>query len=313
MRFAIGTPVGAVVVDGGGRAMSTVSPFEQGVGAVRVAEVDLSGDGRPDTVVGTGAGVPNRVAVVGASGAKLVEFQPFEAKFTGGVFLASGDLTGDGLPDLVVTPDEGGGPVAVIYDGAALSRGQVVQVNRFWGIADPNFRGGARPAVGDLNADGRADLVVAAGTGGGPRVSLYDGRALAAGTLAHIIGDFYTFEANLRNGVYPAVADVDGDGVGDLIAGAGPGGGPRVTAFSGRQLTSGRVTVAADFFAGNPNSRGGVRLAVADLDSDGRADIVTASGDSNQAVVYSALNLGKTGSTLTVGVPVATPDGLYVG
>ncbi len=312
-RFAIGTPVGAVAVDGGGRSVATVAPFAPGIGAVRVAVADLTADGRPDTVVGTGAGVPNRVAVVTAGGAKVVDFQPFEPAFTGGVFLATGDLTGDGTPDLVVTPDQGGGPAVAVYDGAALARGQVAQVSRFWGIADAAFRGGARPAVGDLNGDGRPDLVIAAGSGGGPRVSLYDGRSFAAGVLAHLGPDFFAFESGLRNGVFPAVADVNGDEVGDLICGAGPGGGPRVTAFSGRELAAGRVTVAADFFAGDATSRGGVRLAVTDLNGDGRPDVVAASGTGNQALVYPADRLGRSGPALVVGVPVDAPDGLFVG
>ena len=312
-RFAIGTPTGAVSVDANGDALATAAPFAPGVGAVRVAEADLTGDGRPDTIVGTGAGAPNLVAVVSAAGGTVAEFAPFEPGFTGGVFLATGDLTGDGVADLVVTPDVGGGPAVVVYDGAALGRGQVAVVNRFWGINDSGFRGGARPAVGDVTGDGHADLVIAAGSGGGPRVSLYDGRDFARGVLSHPAADFFAFESGLRNGVYPAVADVDGDGVGDIVCGAGPGGSPRVTAFAGRDLVGGRLTVAADFFAGDVTSRSGVRLAVTDLNADGRQDLVTAAGSGSRVVVYPAQNLGRTAPALTVGVPVAVTDGLFVG
>jgi hypothetical protein len=316
-RLAIGTPAGVVTVDAGGRAVATAAPTAPGVGAVRVAQADLTGDGRPDTVLGSAPGTGNRVAVVGADGTPGVEFQPFESWYTGGVFLSAGDLTADGVPDLVVTPDQGGGPVAAIYDGAALGRGQAAQVSRFWGIDDPNFRGGARTAVGDINRDGVPDLVVAAGTGGGPRVSLYDGRAFAAGRLAQLAPDFFAFESGLRNGVFPAVADVTGDGFGDLIVGAGPGGGPRVKAFSGRDLLAGRVIVAADFFAGDVSSRGGVRLAVADVDADGRPDLVTAAGAPGSPVeVYRADAVTRSATptpSLSVAVPVDAPDGLFIG
>jgi hypothetical protein len=309
--FVVGTPNGAVSVDATGRTVATYSPFGPGVDAVRVADPDLDRDGRPDLVACTGNGLSNRVAVQ-TSGGQRVEFSPFEASFTGGVNLAAGDLTGDGTPDLVVTPDEGGGPVVAVYDGAALARGQVSQVGRFWGINDPNFRGGARAAVGDINADGSADLVVAAGLGGGPRVSLYDGRSLSTGRLAQLTGDFFAFESGLRNGVYPTVADLDGDGYGDLVAGAGPGGGPRVKVFGGRDLSAGRVTVAADFFAGAPTSRGGVRLAAADVDRNGRMDLVTASGTPNSpVVVYPGERPGQ--ASLVVSPPGDAPDGLFVG
>src|SRR5207247_5591894 len=98
--------------------------------------------------------------------------------FTGGVFVAAGDLTGDGIPDLVVTPDEGGGPRVLVFRG-----GDFATMASVFGIDDPAFRGGARAAVGDLNGDGRADLIVAAGFGGGPRVAAYDGRSVGAAAL----------------------------------------------------------------------------------------------------------------------------------
>src|SRR5205085_1770506 len=129
---------------------------------------------------GTGPGVTAGVTVLdGKTGAVLFATAPF-GDFSGGVFVAAGDIDGDGKAELVVTPDQGGGPRVRVFRG-----GDFTTVADFFGIDDPNFRGGARAAVGDLNGDGKAELVVAAGFGGGPRVSVYDGAALAAGRLAH--------------------------------------------------------------------------------------------------------------------------------
>ena len=124
---------------------------------------------------------------------------PFEAAFTGGVYVAAGDLTGDGVAELVITPDEGGGPRVRVFDGAGFG-----QVADFFGIDDPNFRGGARAAVGDVNGDGAGDLIVAAGFGGGPRVAGFDGRSLAVGRRTRLFADFFAFEQGLRNGVFVA-------------------------------------------------------------------------------------------------------------
>ena len=111
----------------------------------------------------------------GASGTLLLAFTPFESSFTGGVYVAAGDVDGDGFADLVVTPDDGGGPRVVVVSGRTQQR-----LADFFGIDDPAFRGGARAAVGDLNGDGAGDLIVSAGFGGGPRVAGYDGRSRAA-------------------------------------------------------------------------------------------------------------------------------------
>ena len=250
-------------------------------GGVQVAVADFTGDGVPDLVVGTGPGVATRVRVFdGVTKAQVFAVDPFEASFTGGVFVAAGDLTGDGRADLVITPDEGGGPRVRVFNGVGFG-----VAADFLGIEDPAFRGGARASIGDVNGDGIGDLLVAAGFGGGPRIAVFNGATLfdplpaVVGALPpKLFGDFFVFEDTLRNGVFITSGDLDGDGFAEVIAGGGPGGGPRVFALSGQDLLSGTQTQRANFFAGDTESRGGVRLAVKDLDGDTRADLVTGAG-----------------------------------
>ena len=240
---------------------------------VRVASVgDWNGNGSQDFVLGSGPGVSSLVRVIdGQSGQELWRVNPFESSFLGGVFVAAGDINCDGRYDVVITPDEGGGPRVRVFDGKTTS-----QLADFFGIDDTNFRGGARPAVGDINGDGCADLVVAAGFGGGPRIAGFNGNSLKPGLLPQkIFHDFFAFEQELRNGTYVAVGDTNGDGFGDLIAGAGPGGGPRVSVFNGSELIHNVYHRVEDFFAGNPQSRDGVRVSAKQLTNDLSSEIVT--------------------------------------
>jgi hypothetical protein len=277
--FAVGSDVGGgsiTVYNPDGTVKRVVTPFAGFTGGVRTATADFSGDGVPDVVAGSGPGMSAQVKVIdSATGETLFAANVFEG-FAGGVFVAAGDLDGDGRPELVLTPDQGGGPRVIVIGGADFT-----QLASFFGITDPDFRGGARGAVGDINHDGVPDLAVAAGFGGGPRVAAFDGRAFAAGQLVKLFNDFFVFADVLRNGVYLAVGDIDGDGFGDLIAGAGPGGGPRILAFSGQDLLTGRADqsrVLANFFGGDTENRAGVRIAVKNLDGDARADLVIAPG-----------------------------------
>ena len=209
----------------------------------------------------------------GNTGGVLFDFLAFEAAFTGGVFVAAGDIDRDGRADLVVTPDVGGGPRARVL--SAGNPGRVIA--DMFAIDDPNFRGGIRPAIGDVNGDGFGDLVVTAGAGGGPRVAVWDGASLA-GAPARLVPDFFAFEETLRDGAYLAVGDVDRDGRADLIAGAGPGGAPRVVTFLAADLFAGRRVPAVSYMAGDVAERGGVPVAVADIDGDGRVEVVTGAG-----------------------------------
>jgi hypothetical protein len=262
-------------------------------GGVRVATADFNGDGIADIVIGTGPGAATFVRVLdGVTLQELFSITPFEPSFTGGVYVAAGDVTGNGLADLIITPDEGGGPRVRVFDGTTFK-----QIIDFFGIDDPDFRGGARAAVGDVNGDGIGDLIVAAGFQGGPRVAGYSGASLATGVPQRIFGDFFAFEQTLRNGVFLAVGDIDGDGFADIIAGGGPGGGPRITVFSGQALLTNVQQPIANFFGGDPDNRGGIRIAVKDLDDDNKADLIVGSGTGAGARVtaYLGKNIGPTG------------------
>jgi hypothetical protein len=301
----VGTPAG-VAVGGDGLAVAlepgeggayaagpTTAPLPGFTGSVRVARADFDGDGVEDTAYAAGPGGPPTVRVVsGATGEDLAgAFPAFEESFTGGVFVAAGDLDGDARADLVVSPDRGGGPRVRVL---ALANGVPVTRADFLGIDDPAFRGGARAAIGDLNGDGWLELLVGAGFGGGPRVAVFDGQSVRNGAPTRLVGDFLAFPGDdasrLRNGVFLAAGDLTGDGYDDLLVGGGPGGGPRVLALDGPLVAAGNLAAAraaplANFFAGDPNGRGGVRLAVRDADGDGRADLVTGSGDGEPARV----------------------------
>ncbi|HEX4609635.1 MAG TPA: MBG domain-containing protein, partial [Urbifossiella sp.] len=305
----IGTTQFTVGADSGGPSTVTVynpdhsvaftlNPFPGFTGGVRTAVGDFRGTGTEDVAVGTGPGVTAEVKVYdGKTGAILFDVTPFDS-FQGGVFLAAGDVVGDGKADLVITPDQSGGPRVEVYHG-----GDFKEIANFFGIDDPDFRGGARAALGDINGDGHADLVMSAGFGGGPRVSVYDGAALAQGQQVHLVPDFFLFEDALRNGAYVAVGDVDGDGFADIVGGGGPGGGPRVLVVSGRTLLSGGAAAAfaapvANFFAGDTENRGGVRVSVKNLDGDPFADVVVGDGTGagSRVTGYLGKNL-STGST----------------
>ncbi len=225
---------------------------------------------RPVVVAAPDATQPPVVSVLdAATGETLFRFAAYAADMTRGVRVAVGDVNGDGVSDVVTAPGPGGGPHVRAFSGVDGS----VLLNFF--AFEPAFRGGASVAVGDADGDGRTDVVVGAGPGGGPRVSVIDPADLS------VKQDFFAFDPGLRTGVEVTVGDFGRD-IGPAVAAApGRGGGPVVQLF---RLTAGGAEPLTAAFAGYPDARTGLNLAAADLDGDGAAELVTGAGDGEPEV-----------------------------
>ncbi len=209
-----------------------------------VAAGDVNADGFADIVTGPGAGGGPHVRVFsGQNGGVLRDFFAYPASFTGGVHVAAGDVNADGRWDVITGAGFGGGPHVVVFDLATGTR-----VLHSFMAFDPNFRGGVNVAAGDLNGDGRADIVTGAGAGGGPHVLVRSGTNLA------VLQNFYAYATSFTGGVRVGVVrDVIGDGLADLIVAAGPGGGPHVKVRGGVN-----GSLFSSFYAYDPTFSGGV-------------------------------------------------------
>src|SRR3989344_6020069 len=102
---------------------------------VNVAVGDTDGDGKAEIVVGAGAGGGPQVRVFNRDGKLLQQFFAYNTKFLGGVYVAVGDLEGDGSAEIITTPGASGGPHVRAFN----ARGEVR--TQFF-VGDLLFRGG---------------------------------------------------------------------------------------------------------------------------------------------------------------------------
>ena len=248
-------------------------------------------------IIGPGAGGDPEVLLIEPGGTRT--FPVFYPSFLGGVSVTLGDVNGDGTVDIIAGAGPGGGPHVRVFSGTDLS-----ELASFYGL-EPSFTGGVRVAAGDVNGDGRSDIIVAAGPGGGPQVRVLSGLDLSE------LANFYAYPDAFTGGVTVAAGDVDGDGLADIVTGAGAGGGPHVRVFSGADLRE-----LASFYAYDGAFTGGVSVAAGDFNGDGLSDIATGAGPSGgpHVRVFSGLDLGELAGfygldpTFSGGVSVAAGD-----
>src|SRR5262249_55633731 len=121
---------------------------------------------------------------------ELRSFFAYAPQFTAGVFVAAGDVNGDGKADIITGVGPGGGPHVKVFDGTNLT-----ELRSFFAF-DPLFTGGVRVAAADVNGDGKADIVAGAGPGGGPHVRVFSGTNLAE------LKSFFAFDIGFAGGVF---------------------------------------------------------------------------------------------------------------
>ena len=124
------------------------------------------------------------------------------------------------------------------------------------------YDGGAFVALGNVDADSDPEIITGAGPGAGPHVVVTN----PDGTL---VSSFMAYE-NFVGGVDVAAGDVDGDGIAEIITSPFSRGGPNVKVFKANG------TQIASFMAYDEKFKGGLNVTVADVNNDGKVEIITA-------------------------------------
>jgi len=250
---------------------------DDGDNPLYLASADLNGDGLPDVV---SASVHNGALAVffnnsltpGTLNTPLVLDSP------GASQLAVADVNGDGLPDIVSADYN----VSLFLQSSAGTFADAI----------PLYPGGANwVAVGDLNGDGMPDIVVTDGTG--VHLLVHTGAASATTYAAPVTVFTQTPNAHVYGWNLVAIADVDGDGLNDLvITDPGPTGGaaPTVNVLLQNPASHGTFLAAVSYPVAQASLAQSV--IVQDLDGDGRPDLVVGGSDAVSVLLQDPAHAG---------------------
>jgi hypothetical protein len=229
-------------------------------GGVRVAAGDVNGDGFADIITGAGPGGGPHVKVFdGQSGSELSSFFAYSSGVAS-VFVGAGDIDNDGFDDIITGTDTGASPHVKVFSGQTGG-----ELRSFFAYSAA-FDGGVRVAGGDVNNDDFDDIITVSSAGATPHVKVFDG--ITGAELRSFLAD-----GTGNSGAFVGSGDVDGDGYDDIITAADAGAAPLVKVYSGQTGLELR-----SFLAYSATFDGGVRVAAADINRDGFADIITGAG-----------------------------------
>ena len=249
-------------------------------GGITVASCDVNKDGFADVVVGqnTFTTVWSGERLRANQLSKMFEVGPINGQVGPETPVACGDFNGDGFGDVVSSVGNGNGPIVRVFNGASAQSGQAGQVF-YQSVFDAGDRFPVHVAAGDVNGDAKADLAVAAGIGGAPRVRILSGPQIFSNQIATFYDNFVLADHNLRGGIYVGLSDIIVDGKADLLIGAGAQSGGTVQVLDGAAAANNGNVDRGTYIPYEPNFVGGIWVAGANLTLPQCSDGIDNDGD----------------------------------
>ena len=288
---------------------ATYNGVEGGVGMSGSFITDITGDGIAEIAIG--APYSNFVSTVDEDGA------PVRVDYTGAVYIVDptdpdtvepaqivnivgstysyfgwdmaymGDLDGGGVADLLVGAP--GLSKAFLYRGEDLTPGATLLLSdAYSNVSGVGFAGVDIANIGDVNGDGLAEVAIGGSfvyTADAAWVGVWDGAALGQGGSYSYSTALFTVDSTADGttigGDTIGGADLDGDGLADMIVASAVNSFGRLSLASGADIAQGGSIAHSDLpsITGNAGEQFGRHSAMAnDIDGDGYAEIVTSAG-----------------------------------
>jgi hypothetical protein len=228
--------------------------FEEGRnGGDQVAHIDMTGDGKRELFVVS----RNKFMAWTYDGQPFINAVfPYTAQYAGSLRVMLGDVNHDNKMEIYVAPEAGYPAPIKVYTRYGF------QLRDDWYPFGASYKGGYTLALGEFAPAETKHIVVGSGTGVEPKVGIYTWDY-------QFLNNWLAFESSFRGGVNVTTGDLDGNGIDEVVVGAGPGKAPLIRTFD----KNGAV-VYKEFQAYSTLSKSGITVRTQDVDFDGKDDIL---------------------------------------
>lgn len=221
------------------------------------------------------------------TGAVQAQVLAFESDFKGGVRVAMGDVDGDGIAEVLAASGPGRvGEVRVFKQqtsGGTTTLSELVAYRTL--PFGPNYRGGVEIACGDVDGNGREDIVAAMSRGAGT-VNVFRSVAAADPVENTAFRTLTAFGGRFNGGASVAVADIGTFTAGRLADGDTPDNKVEIVVASGAGMRAGVVVydvsaaprVVGRIAPGSATHLGGFWVTSGRVDADALDDIIVSAG-----------------------------------
>jgi subtilisin family serine protease len=230
-------------------------------GGTNLASGNLDKDKQSEIISVPNQGGGPQIRIFKQTGKLIGQFFAYNKNFNGGVNIAAGDVNGDGVDEILTGAGPGGGPHVRVFN----AKGKLLY--QFFAY-DKKFTGGVSVAAGDINGDGRQEIITGPGPGGGPHVRIFSANG-------KVLGQFFAYDQKFTGGVKVVSGELQplAHGIRDEIITA-----PWSQSQAQIKIFNYKFEIIGQFLAFHAKFRGGANLSAGDLNNDGKEEIIAAAG-----------------------------------